>query len=143
MTDMEKVFDAFRNCITEPKCKDCPWEQCEQFNQKKVTIPVTLALDVLELLKEQDAKIKKKNQRIWEVTCERDERENVVHCEECAYALFKEGAVEQGHIFCTKPFTERWQAVKPNNWFCADGERREYVKPPTESATDWDGVECE
>mgnify|MGYP007013887368 CR=1 FL=1 len=29
------------------------------------------------------------------------------------------------------------------NWFCADGEQREYVKPPTESATDWDGVECE
>lgn len=54
MPDREKVFDAFRNCITEPKCKDCPWEQCEQFNQKKVSIPVTLALDVLNLLKEQE-----------------------------------------------------------------------------------------
>ena len=31
----------------------------------------------------------------------------------------------------------------PNDWYCADGERREYVKPPTESATDWNGVECE
>ena len=51
----KKVFDAFRNCITEPKCKDCPWEQCEQFNQKKVEIPFTLALDVLNLLKEQGA----------------------------------------------------------------------------------------
>jgi hypothetical protein len=55
MSDREKIFDAFRNCITEPKCKDCPWEQCEQFNQKKVSIPVTLALDVLNLLKEQEA----------------------------------------------------------------------------------------
>jgi len=55
MSDREKVFDAFRNCITEPKCKDCPWEQCEQFNQKKVSIPTTLALDVLNLLKEQEA----------------------------------------------------------------------------------------
>ena len=55
MPDSEKVFDAFRNCITEPKCKDCPWEQCEQFNQKKVSIPATLALDVLNLLKEQEA----------------------------------------------------------------------------------------
>ena len=54
MIDRDKVFDAFRNCITEPKCKDCPWEQCEQFNQKKVDIPVTLALDVIELLKEQE-----------------------------------------------------------------------------------------
>lgn len=52
MIDRDKVFDAFRNCITEPKCSDCPWEQCEQFNQKKVEIPVTLALDVIELLKE-------------------------------------------------------------------------------------------
>lgn len=55
MTDSEKVFEAFRNCITEPKCRDCPWEQCEQFNQKKVEIPVTLALDVINLLKEQEA----------------------------------------------------------------------------------------
>ncbi len=36
------------------------------------------------------------------------EQEAVVRCKDCAYALFKEGAVEQGHIFCTKPFTERW-----------------------------------
>jgi rubredoxin len=56
MIDRDKVFDAFRNCITEPKCRDCPWEQCEQFNQKKVEIPVTLALDVIELLKEQEPK---------------------------------------------------------------------------------------
>ena len=58
MINKDKVFDAFRNCITEPKCKDCPWEQCEQFNQKKVAIPVTLALDVIELLKEQETEIR-------------------------------------------------------------------------------------
>lgn len=57
MPNMEKVFEAFRNCITEPKCRDCPWEQCEQFNQKKTEIPLTLALDVLNLLKEQQEKI--------------------------------------------------------------------------------------
>ena len=54
--DFDKIFTALRNCITEPKCKDCPWEQCEQFNQKKVSIPLTLALDVLNLLKEQEHK---------------------------------------------------------------------------------------
>ena len=57
--DREKVFEAFRNCITEPKCRDCPWEQCEQFNQKKVEIPVTLALDVINLLKEQEEWLRK------------------------------------------------------------------------------------
>ena len=55
---MDKVLDAFRNCISEPKCKDCPWEACEEFNNKKVSIPADLALAVdrmlVELLKTKD-----------------------------------------------------------------------------------------
>ena len=54
MPDREKVFDAFRNCITEPKCKDCPWETCEEFHQTK-KIPLDLCLDILKLLKEPEA----------------------------------------------------------------------------------------
>ena len=54
--DREKVFDALRNCITEPKCRDCPWESCEKFHQTK-TIPLDLCLDILELLKEQKAEL--------------------------------------------------------------------------------------
>lgn len=53
MADREKVFDAIRNCVTEPKCKDCPWEDCEKIGCKRVKVPVTLLLDTLELLKEQ------------------------------------------------------------------------------------------
>ena len=53
MNKIEKVFDAFRNCITEPKCRNCPWEQCDQFPNQKVDIPVTLALDVIEYLRNQ------------------------------------------------------------------------------------------
>lgn len=49
----------------------------------------------------------------------------LVRCKNCAFALFKEGVVLPGHIVCTKPFTENWQSVKPNNWFCADGTRKE------------------
>ena len=52
MADKEKVFDALRNCVTEPKCKDCPWEDCEKVGHKRVTVPVTLLLDTLNLLKE-------------------------------------------------------------------------------------------
>lgn len=55
MADLEKVFDAIRNCVTEPKCKDCPWEDCEKIGCKRVTVPVTLLLDTLNLLKEQEA----------------------------------------------------------------------------------------
>ena len=49
----------------------------------------------------------------------------IVKCKDCAYAIFKEGLVQPGHIVCTKPFTEHWQSVKPNNWFCANAERKE------------------
>lgn len=52
-------------------------------------------------------------------------RGNLVRCKNCAYAFFNKGLVQQGHIVCKKPFTERWQAVKPDDWFCADGERVE------------------
>lgn len=49
MMDREKVIDAFRNCITEPKCKDCPWESCETYHQV-FAIPKDLALEVMKML---------------------------------------------------------------------------------------------
>jgi len=55
MADREKVFDALRNCVTEPKCKDCPWEDCEKIGCKRTKVPVTLLLDALTVLKD-DAK---------------------------------------------------------------------------------------
>lgn len=55
-----------------------------------------------------------------------DDRDSeIVRCKDCAYAFFKEGLVKHGHIVCAKPYTECWQAIKPNNWFCADGKRKE------------------
>lgn len=52
MIDKEKIFDALRCCATEPKCRDCPWEDCEKVGHKRVTVPVTLLLDTLILLRE-------------------------------------------------------------------------------------------
>ena len=48
----------------------------------------------------------------------------LVRCCDCKYAFFNEGLVAVGRIFCTKPGTERGQAVKTDIWYCADGERR-------------------
>lgn len=47
------TFDKFRNCITEPRCRDCEGIPgvCEEEHQS-VSIPKALALDVLEQLKE-------------------------------------------------------------------------------------------
>ena len=53
------------------------------------------------------------------------EQPQIVRCKECGFAFYKEGLVQEGHIFCTKPGTERGQAVKPDDWFCADGEHKE------------------
>ena len=52
--DKDKIFDALRNCITEPKCKDCPWETCEKLDIPRVRIPVDLGLAIIRLLKEQE-----------------------------------------------------------------------------------------
>lgn len=46
----EKIVTAFMNCIDIPKCKDCPWEDCEEIWNEKVTIPRTLAGALKKLL---------------------------------------------------------------------------------------------
>ncbi len=52
------TFDKFRNCITEPRCRDCEGIPgvCEEEHQS-VSIPKALALDVLNELKEKDERI--------------------------------------------------------------------------------------
>lgn len=57
MADREKVFDAIRNRVTEPKCKDCHWEDCERFGCKRTTVPVTLLLEALNVLKADNERI--------------------------------------------------------------------------------------
>ena len=84
--DREKVFDAFRNCITEPKCKDCPWETCEEFHQAK-NIPLDLCLDILKLLKEQEAV------EPYSMNAER----TYGICPKCGKFVFRYSNVEENH----------------------------------------------
>jgi hypothetical protein len=99
MPDREKVFDAIRNCITEPKCRDCPWDECEKFDCKKVSVPVSLLLDALKLLKEQEAvepilKRKGKSKMYNDYVCPICDN-NVVYeqcyCSECGKPFLWEG----------------------------------------------------
>ena len=84
MTDREKVFDAIRNCITEPKCKDCPWEDCEQIGCKRVKVPVTLLLDTLKLLKEQEPVKPIKLENWWKCpSCSGNIVYNMKYCAGC------------------------------------------------------------
>lgn len=57
MTERDRVLDAFRNCITEPKCKDCPWTECETIGNGTIEIPRDLALAVMRELVAQEPRV--------------------------------------------------------------------------------------
>lgn len=49
----EKVLSALKNCVDNPKCRDCPWEECEG-PHAHVQLPKGLVEAVIGLLKEKD-----------------------------------------------------------------------------------------
>lgn len=55
MIDREKVVCAIENCIGQPKCKDCPWEDCEVEHEVVNHVPYGLLRDAIALLREQEA----------------------------------------------------------------------------------------
>lgn len=57
MKEHDRILDAFRNCITEPKCKDCPWTECEELDNRKIKIPADLALAVMRELVAQEPRV--------------------------------------------------------------------------------------
>lgn len=50
-TDGAVVVEAFEHCLREPKCQDCPWAPCEEFEHEMKVIPADLGYAVLSLLK--------------------------------------------------------------------------------------------
>ena len=54
MADREKVIRALENCTDKIKCRDCPWEPCEDFDYTHSEYPDGLIKDALELLAEYD-----------------------------------------------------------------------------------------
>lgn len=72
MAEHERIVDAFRNCITEPKCKDCPWVECDTLNNGVVEIPKDLALAVMRMI----------------YALNRD-MENVRSCKVCKFASYE------------------------------------------------------
>lgn len=58
MKDQDRVFDALQNCVAEPKCRDCPWIECESFEEKHIKIPISLGLAICRWMHEQYEEIK-------------------------------------------------------------------------------------
>lgn len=48
----------------------------------------------------------------------------VVRCKDCKYGMTAYG-IADGWVFCSKPYTERGNAMHRTDWFCADGVRKE------------------
>ena len=54
MTDQEKrdsIVCALENCTGYPKCKNCSWEACEEFDCEFVDVPVGLVKSAIVFLK--------------------------------------------------------------------------------------------
>lgn len=49
-------------------------------------------------------------------------RGEIVRCRECRYRITAHG-ISDGWVLCSKPYTERGNAMHRADWFCADGER--------------------
>lgn len=47
----------------------------------------------------------------------------VCRCRKCKYGITRHG-ITDGYVLCSKPHTERGNAMHRDDWFCADGERR-------------------
>lgn len=48
----------------------------------------------------------------------------LVRCKDCKYGMTGNG-ISDGFVFCSKPYTERGNAMHQPDWFCADGKRKE------------------
>ena len=42
MNETEKVITAIENCIAIPRCRDCPWEDCEEVDHETRELPLSL-----------------------------------------------------------------------------------------------------
>ena len=67
MIDREKIVCAIENCIGLPKCKDCPWEDCEVEHEVVNRVPYGLLRDALVLLKKQESEEKRILKIVWDI----------------------------------------------------------------------------
>ena len=70
----------------------------------------------------------------WEWRAERNDNEHIdlkalpsaqpeiIMCNDCKHGITD--GITDGFVLCSKPYTERGNAIHRDDWFCADGERR-------------------
>lgn len=101
MTNREKTFDAFRNCMTTKPCAECRYCSLEQIAKDSyVRIPAHICLDAIEVMRDAI---------------------DIVHCKDCKYSYFANNRVqeEQSWVCCKNGHDVS------EDWFCGDGDRGE------------------
>lgn len=132
MPDREKVINALLNCTSIPKCLDCHWEECSEFDHAVVNrVPLHLLQDALELLKAQEPRVL----TIEEV--EALEEGTIVWVEEnYGGQRYLNPMVCNGDGF----FGNFYLGIDINIWLC-DGKKRFWNSKPTKeqsAATPWE-----
>ena len=106
--DREKLIKQIEKCINDSSCIGCPFE-------KSLLCRHYMLADALAMLKKQEEQkfFVDESGKITPLPV-------VVRCKDCKYC-FAEGFVRE-HNICDKHEGIQGQ---PDDWFCADGERKE------------------
>lgn len=105
MPDREKVIRGLECCIGQCNYHGCPYKDpCENANGVK-----SIMADALVMLKEQQQQIWEFQDQVEYLTDKLKEQEAVVRCKDCMH----------------KNYCSIHDAKYLDEWFCADGERKE------------------
>ena len=129
MADREKVISGLQRCrlMNKVNCDKCPYDYNGRGDGKS-ECTAELATDVLALLDEQDAEIKRLKGALhgfgdlFHTLSEKTkiaiaEQQNVVRCKDCEW-WGAERMCENSDSPCFQ------NGCTHGNWYCADGERR-------------------
>lgn len=129
MTDYTELVKALRHCEFAWSARTCDY--CE-YSKTDCQLLLSDAADAIEALQAEQKKtvtqIFGEEQMAWEGRCkdlmyqiadlqeQLSKRGEIVRCGECKYHLPE---TER-----TNPYCNRFHCMKPDDWFCADGERK-------------------
>ena len=117
MADIEKVIKELTCCIySEEEC-ECP-EDCPFVDEDMNECQAKVMRDALELLKEQKKTMDLQHSAM-RGSCDfiqllYEKIDEIVLCKDCRY---------RGNNLC--PFYQKYKGEKYDDWFCADGKRRD------------------
>ena len=114
MADREKVIYDIERCICHvpDACRDCSHYQ----DDPELDCMEKLLADALALLKEQEAKISRISNEYLALVGKASKKPTVIRCKDCKYQEDKGRRYKD----CSKHFLRAY-----DDFFCADGERRE------------------